>query len=129
MGEGRQRIPAQIMKSSAEMRVSMKKTVIATLTCLMVFSSVLPVSAHRHDYCGGQDCAEYGCFIDENEDGICDNSLCLDADGNSVCGAGHHACAYFIDEDEDGVCDHCTEKTYTRSCHRQRGGHHRRGHH
>lgn len=113
----------------------MKKIVVAGLVCLLTFSSALPVFAHNHrnDYCGGQNCAEYGCFIDENEDGICDNSLCLDADGNSICGANHHDCQYFIDENEDGNCDHCAEIAYSRSCNRQRGshhgGHHRRGHH
>ena len=117
----------------------MKKTVVAGLVCLLAFSSVLPVSAHRHhnyddyDYCSGQNCAEYGCFIDEDEDGICDNSQCLDADGNSVCGANHHDCQYFIDENEDGSCDHCAEIAYSKSYSRQmgcgRGRHHGRGHH
>ncbi len=119
----------------------MKKTVVAGLVCLLTFSSVLPVSAHRHhnyddydyDYCSGQNCAEYGCFIDEDEDGICDNSQCLDADGNSVCGANHHDCQYFVDENEDGSCDHCAEIAYSKSYSRQRGcgrgRHHGRGHH
>ena len=88
----------------------MKKVVMAGLACIAAFSMSLPVSAHEPYHCGGQNCAENYCFIDEDGDGICDNSWCMDAEGNSVCGHGNDACGYFIDENEDGICDHCVNQ-------------------
>ncbi len=100
----------------------MKKTVVAGLACLAAFSMSLPVSAHGQYHCNGQNCAENYCFIDEDGDGICDNSRCVDADGNSVCG--------HVDENEDGICDHCVnQQASVQSSRSGRGGHHGRGHH
>ncbi|MCI9199271.1 MAG: hypothetical protein HFI03_02365 [Lachnospiraceae bacterium] len=106
----------------------MKKAVIAGMTCLTVFTMSLPVYAHHGQYhCGGQNCGGTYCFIDENGDGICDNSLCVDADGNPVCVTGDH-CEYFIDDDGNGICDHCVNQEAIRQANAQtysRG----RGHH
>ena len=55
----------------------MKKVVMAGLACIAAFSMSLPVSAHEPYHCGGQNCAENYCFIDEDGDGICDNSWCM----------------------------------------------------
>lgn len=115
----------------------MKKAVMAGLACLAAFSMSLPVSAHGQYHCGGQNCAENYCFIDEDGDGICDNSRCTDAEGNSVCGAGVHGdnvCDYFIDENADGICDHCVNQQACAQSSRSgrrghHGGHHGRGHH
>lgn len=117
----------------------MKKTVIGGLACLAALSMSFPVSAHGRYHCGGQNCDRNYCFIDEDGDGICDNSRCADAEGNSVCGTGvyadeDHVCAYFIDEDEDGICDHCVNlAAYAQSRRSSRSGHHGshhgRGHH
>lgn len=111
----------------------MKKSAIAGLICLTVFSMSLPVSAHGKYHCGGQDCDRNYCFIDEDGDGICDNTRCTDENGNSVCG-GKDVCSYFVDEDEDGICDHCVEQAYAQSYRTSRssghhGSHHGRGHH
>lgn len=42
------------------------------------------------------------CFLDENGDGICDNHCYIDENTDGICD-------YFIDADNDGICDHCHE--------------------
>ncbi|HBA67761.1 MAG TPA: hypothetical protein DCZ40_00145 [Lachnospiraceae bacterium] len=117
----------------------MKKPIIAGLACLAAFSMSLPVSAHGQYHCGGQNCDTNYCFIDEDGDGICDNSRCTDENGNAVCGNTDGVCSYFIDENEDGICDHCADlAAYTKNAARSsntsrssghHGGHHGRRHH
>ncbi len=117
----------------------MKKTVIAGMACLAALSMSVPVYAHGQYHCGGYNCDGNYCFVDENGDGICDNSRCVDADGNPVCVTGDEGhCQYYIDENEDGICDHCVNAEAERQASVQsyygrrgghHGGHHGRGHH
>lgn len=111
----------------------MKKAVVAGMVCMAALSVSVPVFAHGQYHCGGQDCDRNYCFIDEDGDGICDNSRCVDADGNAVCGTyvadNSHLCEYFIDEDEDGVCDHCMEAEAARQAAAQSNQTRRSGHH
>lgn len=93
-------------------------------------------------------------FIDENNDGICDNcsnEICggigcgsyrvscgfIDEDSDGICdncgegiGCAVHHGRGFIDENNDGICDNCAEgiclqNTVGRSHHNKKGGRHR----
>lgn len=94
----------------------MKKLLLGVLAGVLVFSAgSIQVSAACHGagrHCGTAgtrncvagdttDCGRY-CYLDEDEDGICDN-----------CGESHRNCLdgsenCFVDEDNDGICDNCS---------------------
>ncbi len=67
-------------------------------------------------------------FVDEDNDGICDNCA------GGVCGGigrgSHHANCSFIDEDGNGICDNCAggvcpQNAAGRGHHNKKGGRHR----
>lgn len=93
----------------------MKKMMIVVLALAMVLS--LAVAAYGAESVANRRQFEYtnrvtNQFIDEDGDGICDNTALragngmrngfIDEDGDGICDNGG-----FIDEDGDGICDNC----------------------
>jgi hypothetical protein len=76
----------------------MKTKLIAGILVLALVATTIGVVSARYNR--GVQAPAISCngFVDENDDGVCDN--------HGICGHGCGGCGrYFVDADGDGVCD------------------------
>lgn len=93
----------------------MKKIIVLALGAALLLGGT--VTAYATTASGSRPCRQEDCFVDADENGVCDNGETCAADGN--CAGNGQNCRQkdcFVDADENGVCDNRAEQTAKGGC-------------